>query len=111
MIQIKYVIYLNKQLKIILNLNIKKKGIENILYFIRDFFIHLFRSRFIYDVFIEDDWGKIVLEFDLEVVAIQGKELGIQRKRTKGSAWHYKRCCEDIIGQLTRLLPHFQTSV
>ncbi|CAF4872303.1 unnamed protein product, partial [Rotaria socialis] len=57
-------------------------------------------SRFVYDVFIEDDWGKIVLEFDLEVVAIQGKELGIQRKRTKGSAWHYKRCCEDIIGQL-----------
>ena len=60
------------------------------------------RSRFIYDVYIEDDWGKIVLEFDLEIVAIQGKELGIQRKRTKGSAWHYKRCCEDIIGQLTR---------
>lgn len=68
-------------------------------------------SRFVYDVFIEDDWGKIVLEFDLEVVAIQGKDLGIQRKRTKGSAWHYKRCCEDIIGQLTRLLPHLQTSV
>ncbi|CAF3892533.1 unnamed protein product, partial [Rotaria sp. Silwood1] len=68
-------------------------------------------SRFIYDVFIEDDWGKIVLEFDLEIVAIQGKELGIQRKRTKGSAWHYKRCCEDIIGQLTRLLPPLQTSV
>ncbi|CAF0784598.1 unnamed protein product [Rotaria sordida] len=68
-------------------------------------------SRFIYNVFIEDDWGKIVLEFDLEVVAIQGKELGIQRKRTKGSAWHYKRCCEDIIGQLTRLLPPLQTSV
>ncbi|CAF0808262.1 unnamed protein product [Adineta steineri] len=68
-------------------------------------------SRFIYDVFIEDDWGKIVLEFDLEIVAVQGKELGIQRKRTKGSAWHYKRCCEDIIGQLTRLLPHLQTSV
>jgi len=75
------------------------------------FILIYFRSRFIYNVFIEDDWGKIVLEFDLEVVAIQGKELGIQRKRTKGSAWHYKRCCEDIIGQLTRLLPHFQTSV
>jgi len=68
-------------------------------------------SRFVYDVFIEDDWGKVVLEFDLEVVAIQGKDLGIQRKRTKGSAWHYKRCCEDIIGQLTRLLPQLQTSV
>ncbi|CAM4765576.1 unnamed protein product [Rotaria magnacalcarata] len=68
-------------------------------------------SRFVYDVFIEDDWGKIVLEFDLEVVTIQGKELGIQRKRTKGSAWHYKRCCEDIIRQLTRLLPNLQTSV
>lgn len=52
-----------------------------------------------------------MLEFDLEVVAIQGKDLGIQRKRTKGSAWHYKRCCEDIIGQLTRLLPQLQTSV
>jgi len=62
------------------------------------------RSRFIYNVFIEDDWGKIVLEFDVEIVAIQSKQLGIQRKRTKGSAWHYKRCCEDIIGQLNRLL-------
>ncbi|CAF4657004.1 unnamed protein product, partial [Rotaria magnacalcarata] len=31
-------------------------------------------SRFIYDVFIEDDWGKIVLEFNLEIVAVQGKE-------------------------------------
>jgi hypothetical protein len=67
-------------------------------------YFRVFRSRFIYNVFIEDDWGKIVLEFDLEVVAIQTKELGIQRKRTKGNAWHYKRCCEDIIGQLNRLL-------
>ncbi|CAF4756735.1 unnamed protein product, partial [Rotaria sp. Silwood2] len=42
-------------------------------------------SRFIYDVFIEDDWDKIVFEFNLEVVAVQGRELGIQRKRTKGN--------------------------
>ncbi|CAF3234589.1 unnamed protein product [Rotaria socialis] len=68
-------------------------------------------SRFIYDVFIEDDWGKIVLEFNLEIVAVQGKELGIQRKRTKGSAWHYKRCFEDIIRQINRHLPQLQTSV
>ncbi|CAF3903729.1 unnamed protein product [Rotaria magnacalcarata] len=68
-------------------------------------------SRFIYDVFIEDDWGKIVLEFNLEIVAVQGKEFGIQRKRTKGSAWHYKRRFEDIIRQLNRHLPQLQTSV
>ncbi|CAF0991818.1 unnamed protein product [Rotaria magnacalcarata] len=86
---------LEQSINLILNLNIKKTGI----------------SRFIYDVFIEDDWGKIVLEFNLEIVAVQGKEFGLQRKRTKGSAWHYKRCFEDIIRQLNRHLPQLQTSV
>lgn len=61
-------------------------------------------NRFLYNVFIEDDWGKIVLEFDLEIVMIQGKRLGIQRQRTKGNVWHYKRCCEDIIKQITKIV-------
>lgn len=52
-----------------------------------------------------------MLEFNLEIVAVQGKELGIQRKRTKGNAWHYKRCYEDIVKQLNRRLPQLQTSV
>ena len=68
------------------------------------------RNRFVYDVFIEDDWRKVVLEFGLEIVGVQGKQLGIQRKRTKGNSWHYKRCYEDIVRQLTRLLSHIPTS-
>ena len=106
---------LEQAIKVNSQLKYKEKGYahlsSDVLSMFERFAFPFARSRFIYDVFIEDDWGKIVLEFDLEVVAIQGKELGIQRKRTKGSAWHYKRCCEDIIGQLNRLLPNLQTSV
>ncbi|CAF0949628.1 unnamed protein product [Didymodactylos carnosus] len=67
-------------------------------------------SRFIYNVYIPDDWGKVNLSFDLEVVSVQGKGYGIQRKRTKGSVWHYKCCFEDIIKQLTTLM-QLQTCV
>ena len=48
---------------------------------------------------IMDDWGKIQLAFDLEVVQIQKMNLiGVRRKRVKGDTWHYKKLCEDILG-------------
>ena len=48
---------------------------------------------------IMDDWGKVKLAFDLEVVQIHKMNLmGVRRKRVKGDMWHYKRLCEDILG-------------
>ena len=51
-----------------------------------------------------DDWGKVQLAFDLEVVkvrgvgAVAGETLtGVCRKRVKGDAWHYKKLCEDLL--------------
>lgn len=44
-----------------------------------------------------DDWGKVKLSFDLEIVQIKNKQLGIRRKRVKGDTWHYKKYCEDVI--------------
>lgn len=44
-----------------------------------------------------DDWGRVKLAFDLEVVQLKTKQLGIRRKRVKGDTWHYKKYCEDII--------------
>lgn len=44
-----------------------------------------------------DDWGRVKLAFDLEVVALKTKQLGIRRKRVKGDTWHYKKYCEDVI--------------
>ncbi len=47
---------------------------------------------------IADDWGKVKLAFDLEVVALNKLNLmGVRRKRVKGDTWHYKRLCEDIL--------------
>lgn len=47
---------------------------------------------------VNDDWGKIRLAFDLEVVQLQKMNLhGVRRKRVKGDTWHYKRLCEDIL--------------
>ncbi|CAF3432099.1 unnamed protein product [Rotaria socialis] len=57
------------------------------------------------------DWGQFLLQFSLDVVAVQDKELDIQRKRTKGYIWHYRRCYEDIIEKLNRLLPQLQASL
>ena len=48
---------------------------------------------------IADDWGKVQLAFDLEIVQLQKMNLiGIRRKRVKGDTWHYKKLCEDILG-------------
>lgn len=44
-----------------------------------------------------DDWGRVKLAFDLEVVQMKTKQLGIRRKRVKGDTWHYKKYCEDVI--------------
>ncbi len=44
-----------------------------------------------------DDWGRVKLAFDLEVVQLKTKQLGIRKKRVKGDTWHYKKYCEDVI--------------
>ncbi|KAK2180773.1 hypothetical protein NP493_426g00015 [Ridgeia piscesae] len=45
-----------------------------------------------------DDWGKVRLSFDLEVVQLHKVNLmGVRRKRVKGDTWHYKKLCEDIL--------------
>ena len=47
-----------------------------------------------------DDWGKVQLAFDLEVVKVTVNKVmltGVCRKRLKGDAWHYKKLCEDIL--------------
>ena len=49
---------------------------------------------------ITDDWGKVRLAFDLEVVKVMVHKVlltGVYRKRVKGDAWHYKKLCEDIL--------------
>ena len=47
---------------------------------------------------IANDWGKIKLAFDLEVVQVQKTTIiGVCRKRVKGDTWSYKRLCEDIL--------------
>ena len=57
-------------------------------------------SRYILRCTIGDDWGKVRLAFDLEVVEVlvhKSTFVGICRKRVKGDAWHYKKLCEDIL--------------
>ncbi|XP_077504888.1 maternal embryonic leucine zipper kinase-like isoform X2 [Amblyomma americanum] len=47
---------------------------------------------------IRDEWGKVQLTFELEVVQVPQPELlGIRRKRLTGDAWHYKRVCEEVL--------------
>ncbi|XP_075544061.1 maternal embryonic leucine zipper kinase-like [Dermacentor variabilis] len=47
---------------------------------------------------VRDEWGKVKLTFELEVVQVQQPELlGIRRKRLTGDAWHYKRVCEEVL--------------
>lgn len=47
---------------------------------------------------VRDDWGKVQLTFELEVVQVpQPDLLGIRRKRLRGDAWHYKRVCEEVL--------------
>jgi maternal embryonic leucine zipper kinase len=45
-----------------------------------------------------DDWGKVKVAFDLEIVQLSKMNLlGVYRKRVKGDTWHYKKLCEDIL--------------
>ncbi len=55
------------------------------------------RKGFSLRISVCDDWGRVKLAFDLEVVALKTKQLGIRRKRVKGDTWHYKKYCEDVI--------------
>jgi hypothetical protein len=55
------------------------------------------RKGFLLRISVCDDWGRVKLAFDLEVVQLKTKQLGIRRKRVKGDTWHYKKYCEDVI--------------
>lgn len=55
------------------------------------------KNRYSLRISVCDDWGRVKLAFDLEVVALKNKQLGIRRKRVKGDTWHYKKYCEDVI--------------
>lgn len=55
------------------------------------------RKGFCLRISVCDDWGKVKLSFDLEIVQLKNKQLGIRRKRVKGDTWHYKKYCEDVI--------------
>ncbi len=55
------------------------------------------RKGFSLRISVCDDWGKVKLSFDLEIVQLKTKQLGIRRKRVKGDTWHYKKYCEDVI--------------
>ena len=55
------------------------------------------RKGFSLRISVCDDWGRVKLAFDLEVVALKTKQLGVRRKRVKGDTWHYKKYCEDVI--------------
>ena len=55
------------------------------------------RKGFSLRISVCDDWGRVKLSFDLEIVQMKDKKLGIRRKRVKGDTWHYKKYCEDVI--------------
>jgi maternal embryonic leucine zipper kinase len=58
-----------------------------------------------------DDWGKVKLSFDLEVVQLKNKQMGIRRKRVKGDTWHYKKYCEDVIRSTSTGLTNFPLEI
>lgn len=54
----------------------------------------------------KDDFGKVLLDFELEICFITGKcknaksmsdLCGVRRKRIKGDAFVYKRICDSIL--------------
>ncbi|XP_076879103.1 maternal embryonic leucine zipper kinase [Brachyhypopomus gauderio] len=46
----------------------------------------------------ESDYGKVTMQFELEVCLLQKPEVvGIRRQRLKGDAWVYKHLVEDIL--------------
>ncbi|KAI3379305.1 hypothetical protein SNEBB_000287, partial [Seison nebaliae] len=51
-------------------------------------------------VFIKNDWGKIVLAFDIEIVQMSNNSLGLKGKRVIGDVWNYKATFNSIIEKL-----------
>ena len=62
-----------------------------------------------------DDFGKVVLDFQLEVCHLVGRPpvdatgsgtevYGVRHKRLKGDAFVYKRMCEEILKEVGALL-------
>jgi maternal embryonic leucine zipper kinase len=68
------------------------------------------RKGFSLRISVCDDWGKVKLSFDLEIVQLKTKNLGIRRKRVKGDTWHYKKYCEDVIKSANICLPNVHCS-
>ena len=75
--------------------------IDNLNFF-HDFFRYVIRCKKY------DDFGKVVLDFQLEVCHLVGRPpspvdgsgtevYGVRHKRLKGDAFVYKRMCEDIL--------------
>jgi len=64
------------------------------------------RKGFSLRISVCDDWGRVKLAFDLEVVQLKTKQLGIRRKRVKGDTWHYKKYCEDVIRSANICFPN-----
>ncbi|XP_063770713.1 maternal embryonic leucine zipper kinase isoform X2 [Pseudophryne corroboree] len=45
----------------------------------------------------QSDFGKVTMQFELEVCQLKPEVMGIRRQRLKGDAWVYKRLVEDIL--------------
>ncbi|XP_075047217.1 maternal embryonic leucine zipper kinase [Mixophyes fleayi] len=45
----------------------------------------------------QSDFGKVTMQFELEVCQLKSEIMGIRRQRLKGDAWVYKRLVEDIL--------------
>ncbi|ESO07808.1 hypothetical protein HELRODRAFT_191046 [Helobdella robusta] len=68
---------------------------QNVLDFMK---VYYKQAGYILRCTISDDWGKVRLAFDLEVVELHKSSfVGICRKRVKGTTWQYKKLCEDIL--------------
>jgi maternal embryonic leucine zipper kinase len=79
------------------NVTSPEKIIEEIIQVVNSKHLLYERKGFSLRINVCDDWGKVKLSFDLEIVQLKNKELGIRRKRVKGDTWHYKKYCEDVI--------------
>lgn len=71
----------------------------------------LLRHSYVVRCYKYDDFGKVVLDFQLEVCHLVGRPslpsaggdaevYGVRHKRLKGDAFVYKRVCEDILKEI-----------
>lgn len=59
-------------------------------------------SRYTLKCRTKGDFGKVTMEFELEVCLLQRPEVvGVRRQRLKGDAWVYKHLVEDILSTLS----------